>query len=318
MASDDSTVLEVSQVSFRYGARLAVDGVTFTVKRGEVFGLLGPNGGGKTTLFRMLGTLYAPSSGSVRLLGREVALDITAARQKLGIVFQAPSLDKKLTVRENLRHQGHLYGLRGRELEQRIDGLLERLALADRARDLVQTLSGGLSRRVELAKGLLNRPPLLLLDEPSTGLDPGARRTLWDQLRELRARDGTTVILTTHLMEEADLCDRVAIMDRGRLVALAAPDELKRELGGDVITVTAADAAELARGAQERFGVAGMVADGVVRFECESAPALVTRMLEAFPRQIESITWRRPSLEDVFLRKTGHQFLVSHETGSAA
>src|SRR6185503_11397498 len=211
--------LTTNELTHRYGERVALDRVSIGVAAGEIFGLLGPNGGGKTTLFRILSTLVRPTSGSATILGLDLLRDTGALRSRLGVVFQAPSLDKKLKVRENLAHQGHLYGLAGAALRRRIDHLLLEFNLRDRAGDLVETLSGGLQRRVEIAKSLLHRPELLLLDEPSTGLDPGARIDLWQTLYRLRDQQGVTALLTTHLMEEAERCDRVAIIDLGRIVA---------------------------------------------------------------------------------------------------
>jgi len=204
--------------------------VSFEVRSGEIFVFLGPNGGGKSTLFRLLSTLLPLQSGECEILGFSLRKQIAEIRERIGVVFQSPSVDRKLTVNENLLHQGHLYGLRGAELNQRRTAMLERFKLTDRVRDRVETLSGGLRRRVELAKGLLHRPRLLLLDEPSTGLDPAARSDMWGYLRELRDQEGVTVVLTTHLLEEADKADRIAILDRGQLVALDSPDALRSTL----------------------------------------------------------------------------------------
>src|ERR1051325_10877056 len=233
--------VEVEALSFGYavarknGNRLALDGVTFQGQRGQIFGLLGPNGGGKTTLFRILSTSLVATGGTARIFGHDVAKEPRAVREKIGVVFQAPSLDKKLTVRENLRHQGRLYGLHGPDLAQRGQEMLNRVGLSDRAEDLVESLSGGMQRRVEVAKGFLHRPDLLLLDEPSTGLDPGARRDLWDYLRTLREKEGVTILVTTHLMEEAERSTRLGILNEGNLVSLDPPDALKAKIGGDEI-----------------------------------------------------------------------------------
>src|SRR5258708_4337451 len=230
------SLLVVEALTHRYGERVALNKVNFQVAKGEIFGLLGPNGGGKTTLFRILSTLVAPREGSVRMFGLDVVREQGEIRRRIGVVFQSPSLDRKLTVLENLRHQGHLYNLRGAGLQSRIDLLLSRFGMADRKGDLVETLSGGQRRRVELAKGLLHKPQVLLLDEPSTRLDPRVPLELSDYLERLRDEDGMTILLTTHLMEEADRCDRLAILDRGQLVALSTPRELKKQIGGDVIS----------------------------------------------------------------------------------
>jgi ABC-2 type transport system ATP-binding protein len=296
--------------SGRRGAapRTAVDGVSFTVPRGEILGLLGPNGGGKTTTFHILATYFPPTSGRALVLGEDVAKNPARVRERLGVVFQNPSVDKKLTVRENLLHQGHLYGLHGNDLDARITALLQRVALSDRAGDAVEVLSGGLRRRVELAKGLLHQPAVLLLDEPSTGLDPGARRDLWDYLSELKGRDGITMVVTTHLMEEAEKCDRVAILHEGKLVAGGTPAALKNEIGGDIISVDAADPEGLAREVALRFSVQARVVDGALRIERDRGHEFIPELVGAFPGVIQSVTLGKPTLEDVFIRKTGHRF----------
>ena len=245
--------IRVNGLSHWYGSRQALDNVDFEVAAGEIFGLLGPNGGGKTTLFRILSTLLPVQKGRVDLLDFDVAGQAARVRSAIGVTFQSPSLDRKLTVRENLVTQGHLYGLSGARLRTRIETLLARLNLADRAGDRVESLSGGLARRVEIAKGLLHDPEVLLLDEPSTGLDPGARLDLWRYLQDLRLEAGVTVLVTTHLMEEADHCDRLAILDSGRLVALGTPVELRNSIGGDCLTINSAAPDELACRVAERF-----------------------------------------------------------------
>ncbi len=300
-------LLLVESLTHRYGQRVALDQVSLTVGRGEIFALLGPNGGGKTTLFRILSTLMAPTTGRVTIFGCDPVAQRSQIRRQLGVVFQSPSLDKELTVAENLRHQGHLYDLRGPALQQRIAELLDRFELTDRARDLVKTLSGGLRRRVEVAKSLLHRPALLLLDEPSTGLDPRARRELTRHLRDLRDRDGVTVLLTTHLMDEADACDRIGIIDRGRLVALDTPDALEHRIGGDVVSVGTPQPDQLCRQIAEKFQVNATVLDGTVRFERVRGHEFVPSLVEAFPGQIESVSVGKPTLEDVFIRLTGHR-----------
>ncbi|MBI3697759.1 MAG: ATP-binding cassette domain-containing protein [Acidobacteria bacterium] len=299
--------IQVQNLTFRYGDRTALDGVTFRVSCGEIFGLLGPNGGGKTTLFGILSTLLVPASGAARVFGLDVAVEPHAVRRRIGVVFQAASLDKKLTAAENLYHQGHLYGLHGRMLKERVRESLERVGLSDRAGDRVETLSGGLQRRVELAKGLLHHPDLLLLDEPSAGLDPGGRRDLWEYLTHLRDSAGVTVLVTTHLLEEAERCDRLGILDSGRLVAEGTPEELKKQIGGDVIALGARDPDSLCREVKERFSLDASVVDGVVRIEREHGHEFIAQLVEAFPGRIDSVTVSKPTLEDVFIHQTGHR-----------
>jgi ABC-2 type transport system ATP-binding protein len=297
--------VHVDNLVHAYGDRRALDGVTFSVPEGQIFGLLGPNGGGKTTLFRILSTYFPPTSGRAEIFGRDVTRDLTEVRRSIGVVFQSPSVDNKLSVYENLLHQGHLYGLRGSALRGRIEEMLSRVGLSDRAKERVEKLSGGQKRRVELAKGFLHQPKLLLLDEPSTGLDPGGRRDVWDYLRSLA---GVTVLVTTHLMEEAERCHRLAILDKGRLVAEGTPDALRSEIGGDVIIVRPKNSEAFARGYREKFGDEAKVVDGTVRMTRSNGAEFVPKLVAAFPDDIEQVTVAKPTLEDVFIRHTGHRF----------
>lgn len=308
--------ISVDRVSHRYGPRVAVDDVSLEIAVGGVFAFLGPNGSGKTTLFRVLSTLIPLQQGEVAILGHDLRRDVAAIRRRLGVVFQAPSVDKKLTVAENLRHHGRLYGLASAELAARSAELLAAVGLESRAADRVETLSGGLRRRVELAKCLLHQPRLLLLDEPSTGLDPAARSDLWQYLRQLRERDGVTIVLTTHLLDEADRADALAIMHHGRLAALGRPDELRAEIGGDAITIYTQRPAELAAALAARFpGSAPAVVDAAVRLQQPDGHTWIPRLAEAFPDQIQSITLGKPTLEDVFITRTGHRFFSDTEIG---
>jgi ABC-2 type transport system ATP-binding protein len=303
--------ISLMNLTHNYGNRLALDRLTFQVRPAEIFGLLGPNGSGKTTLFRILSTLMVPTGGNACLQGFDAAREPNKVRQQIGIVFQARSLDIKLTVAENLKHQGHLYGLKGSHLKSRIQEVLSRVGLLDRAKDAVETLSGGMQRRVELAKGLIHSPSVLLLDEPSTGLDPGARRDVWQYLRMLRDEEGVTVLVTTHLMEEAAHCDRLAILSEGKLVALGSPFELKSQIGGDIVlfeTASEADAEALAAKIANRFIVSPSVLGNTVRLEREQGHKFVTDVVEAFPGLVEGISVAKPSLEDVFIQRTGHRF----------
>src|SRR6266576_4921483 len=285
-----SSVISVQNLVHRYGDRTALNGVSFDVRPAELFGLLGPNGSGKTSLFRILSTLMIPVAGRALILGFDAARDPNNLRRHIGVVFQAQSIDIKLTAAENLRHQGHLYGLRGARLKSRIQEMLTRVGLADRAREKAETFSGGMQRRLELAKGLLHHPQVLLLDEPTTGLDPGARRDVWQYLRMLRDEEQVTVLVTTHLMEEAERCDRLAIINEGKLVALGTPTELKREIGGDVIVLEAKDPESLATRIRSRFNVDVQVVGSQVRIERENGHRFVTDVVEAFPGEIEAVS----------------------------
>ena len=316
-----AAAIEIEGLEHYYGERRALAGLSLRIERGEIFVFLGPNGGGKTTLFRVLSTLLPIQAGGISVLGFDLRTQMQAVRQRLGVVFQAPSLDKKLTVDENLMHQGHLYGLSGRRLRERQDEMLGRLALTDRRGDMVEKLSGGLRRRVELAKGMLHRPRLLLLDEPSTGLDPGARSDLWDYLQQIRREDGVTVVLTTHLLEEADKADRIAILNEGSLVALDTPEALRATVGGDSIMIQTDDPEAMVRAIEARFGCSASVlgngssggGPGTVRLEQPDGHQWIARLVEAFPGQIQAITLGKPTLEDVFIERTGHRFWHQRE-----
>ena len=309
-------MVEIQDLRYAYGERPVLQGLSFQVPRGEIFGLLGPNGSGKTTLFRILCTAFPPGSGVVKIHGLQIPRDYGEIRKKIGIVFQSPSLDAKLTVRENLIHQGHLYGLCGGELAKRIEEMMGRLGIQDRAGERVDKLSGGLKRRAELAKGLLHRPSLLILDEPSTGLDPGARIDLWRYLKNLREGEGMTILVTTHLMEEAELCDSVAILNHGKIVSLGSPDALKKTIGGDVIVVKTKNLVELAQKIKHKFNLEALISEDNLQIEHPHAAGFIARFAEAFPGEVESIVFRKPSLEDVFLHKTGHRFWSEEEVVS--
>ncbi len=306
-------LIDVENLTYQYGTKVALMGLTFSVGRAEIFGFLGPNGGGKTTTFKILSTLFSCQPGQVKMFGMDLAKDKIAIRRKMGVVFQLPALDKKLKVRENLEHQGHLYGLLGKELQVRIDRDLERLGLKDRAKDKVETLSGGLQRRVELAKALLNNPELMILDEPSTGLDPAARKEFWGNLENLRKSQGMTVLVTTHYLEEGDRCDRLLILDQGQKVALGNPDQLKAEIGGEVLRVGMRNPDELMPQITQKLKVKTLLVGGLVQIEEAKAHNLVGPLLEAFPEQILSLTLGPPTLEDVFIHKTGRRFLEEKE-----
>jgi ABC-2 type transport system ATP-binding protein len=302
------TAVQAVNVVHEYGARRALDGVSFDVGSGEIFALLGPNGGGKTTLFKVLSTAFHPTGGTAKIFGLDVRTQSDEVRRKIGVVFQSPSLDKKLTVLENLRYHGQLYGLRGSALKSRVDEMMERLAVTDRARNLVETLSGGLARRVELAKGLLHRPEVLILDEPSAGLDPGARRDLWLYLQKLRDKEGVTILVTTHLIDEADRSDRVLILNEGKVVALGTPGSLKEQIGGDVITISSKEPDRLTAMIRDRFGVVPTAWNGTLRVEKEHGHAFVSQLVDAFSELIDAVNLSKPTLEDVFIARTGHRF----------
>lgn len=294
--------IEIDKLTHRYAERTALDDLSFTVGGGEVVALLGPNGGGKTTLFRILSTLMLPTSGTAHIAGCDVRKQPAEVRRHIGVTFQSPSLDPKLTVNENLTVHGHLYGMTGRALRKRIDELLDTFDIADRARDYCEILSGGLRRRVEIAKSILHRPNVLLMDEPSTGLDPAARRDV-RRIFERFSEQGVTVFLTTHIMEEAEFCDRVAIIDRGKLVDIDKPAAMCRSIGGDVITFETDTPGELAA----HIGESATAADGCVRVEHEAGHKLAASVIDSFEGRVRAVHVGKPTLADVFLRRTGRQ-----------
>jgi ABC-2 type transport system ATP-binding protein len=297
--------VSVENLTHRYGERVALSGVSFEVHPGEIFGVLGPNGGGKSTLFHILSTMLTPTSGRAQVAGFDVARQAGEVRRHIGVVFQSQSLDRKLTVMENLRAQGNLFGLRGKGLGERIEEVLARLGLADRRNDAAGALSGGLRQRLEIAKALLHRPKVLLMDEPSTGLDPGARLDLWRYITELRDQQGITVLLTTHILDEADRADRLLLLHQGTTVAQGAPAELKARIGGDVVVLDVAEPDKLREAVERRLNVRAVAANGTLRVEIGNGHRFIAEVVEAFPGEIQSVALHKPTLEDVFLDETG-------------
>lgn len=306
-----SSSISVSQVLHQYGDRVALDGVDLEIPSGRIFVLLGPNGSGKTTLFRLISTLMPIQRGRITVAGSDCGQDPMSVRGKIGIVFQSPSLDKKLTVDENIACQGALYGIGGAVLKQRRDEVLRMMGLLDRRSDFCEALSGGLKRRVELAKGMLHRPSVLLLDEPSTGLDPAARLDLWEALKEM-ASEGMTILLTTHLLEEAEKADEIAILAEGRVIALGGPEKLRGEMGAGLVTVVSEDPAETERILRDEMGLSVQRVQQQVRIRSESPADLVPTLAGRLGEAATTITVGRPSLEDVFIAKTGHRFWAAN------
>lgn len=301
--------IHLRNLSFRYRDRVALDDLSLQIPRAKLFALLGPNGSGKSTLFRLLATLIPLQSGEASILGFDLRRDTAQIRLRQGVVFQAPSLDKKLTVLENIRQQAALYGVSGNCLREQEARLLERFGLLDRKNERCEKLSGGLRRRVELAKCLLHNPQLLILDEPSTGLDPAARIDVMRLLTSLRDEQGTTIVLTTHLLDEADRADEIAILDLGKVVAQGAPLALKSSIGGDSIELETANAAGLSEAINRSLALNTNVVDQVVRLETPAATRELARIMEFFGDQISAAKIAKPSLEDVFIAKTGRRLL---------
>ena len=305
MATQPAIVVEDLQRSF--GEFTAVDGVSFEVPRGEIFGFLGPNGAGKTTTISMLCTLLRPTGGRAFIGGRDVERESDAVRRQIGLIFQESTLDERLTARENLAFHGELYGMSRDDIRDRVSEMLVRVGLDDRKDSQVMTFSGGMKRRLEIARGLLHHPTALFLDEPTIGLDPQTRRSLWEYAQSLRDAEGVTIFLTTHYMDEAEACDRIAIIDHGKIIALDTPSGLKARLGGDVITVSGTDNTALAREIQERFEIDPRVTDEDVEFRVDRGDQFVPQLFAQLSNAIQTVSIRRPTLDDVFVTLTGRE-----------
>jgi ABC-2 type transport system ATP-binding protein len=300
-----SPVIEVARLVKRYGDIEAVRGIDLEVRAGEIFGFLGPNGAGKSTTISVLCTLLQPTSGRARVAGVDVLHDPAAVRARIGLVFQDPSLDNDLTARENLEFHAFLYGLTHAVRRGRIDEALRMVELTDRQSSLVRTFSGGMRRRLEIARGILHHPQVLFLDEPTLGLDPQTRTRIWEYLHEVRLRERITIFMTTHYMDEAEFCDRIAIIDRGSIVALGTPAELKAMVGGDVVSITTSDAGQAAEDLRRAFGLDPVVEDGTLQVEVPDSAAFLPRLFAELRAPVSAVTSRRPSLDDVFLKLTG-------------
>ena len=297
--------IEVLGLTKSYGEVEAVRGVSFAVPRGEVFGFLGPNGAGKSTTINMLCTLLSPTSGAARVSGFDVTTHRDDVRRHIGLVFQDPTLDGYLTAAQNLRLHAELYGIDPGAIPGRIRQMLEMVDLADRADQPVMTFSGGMRRRLEIARGLLHSPRVLFLDEPTVGLDPQTRSSIWSYIRELKRREDITIFLTTHYMDEAEYCDRIAIMDHGEIVALDTPEALKASVGKDRVMIETDDEPAAIDELRERFAVEATVAEGRVTFGVPAGEEFVPRLFAELQRPIRSASGARPSLDDVFMSYTG-------------
>jgi ABC-2 type transport system ATP-binding protein len=302
----DAGFLRLEGLTRRFGERVAVDALTVDVARGEVFGFLGPNGAGKSTTFHLLTGLLAPDGGRLLLEGREAPPTDGRVRRRLGVVFQEPSLDDKLTALENLKLGAALYGLSGKRADARIAELLALVELTDRQKEPVERYSGGMKRRLELARVLLHEPEILIMDEPSRGIDAPTQRRIWEQLLELRQKKHMTILLTTHQPDEAEHCDRIAVLDQGRLIACDTPEVLRQKVGGDVVTLDGDEPEALAADVQARFSLDARVVDGAVVIETPRGHALIPRLVEALPQgRLRAVALRRPTLADVFVHLTG-------------
>jgi ABC-2 type transport system ATP-binding protein len=309
--------IEVQDLARSFGAIDAVRGVSFSVPPGEVFGFLGPNGAGKSTTIKMLCTLLKPTSGTARVSGFDVTTKRDDVRRRIGLVFQDPTLDGYLTADQNLRVHADLYGIEPGAVPGRMDQMLEMVDLADRRDSPVMTFSGGMKRRLEIARGLMHSPRVLFLDEPTIGLDPQTRSSIWSYIRALQETEGTTIFMTTHYMEEAEFCDRIAIMDRGEIVVLDTPEALKAGVGADRVVLGTADDDAAIAALHERFGIDAAVAEGEVTFHVESGEAFVPRLFAELGVGITSVAVSRPSLDDVFIRHTGSTIRDAESGGVA-
>src|SRR5437660_108962 len=302
---ETEAVVETRGLVKTYGKVEAVRGIDLAVRPGEVFGFLGPNGAGKSTTISILCTLLRPTGGQALVAGIDVTRDPGSVRSRIGLVFQDPSLDDQLTARENLEFHAFLYDVPRADRRARIDGVLEMVELHERAGSQVRTFSGGMKRRLEIARGILHYAQVLLPDEPTLGLHPPTRNRIWAYLHDLRKREGITLFMTTHYMDEAEFCDRIAIIDHGTIVALGTPDELKAMVGGDVVTLTTDDDETAMAEIRGRFELEPVRSGETIRLEVSDGAAFVPRLVRELSVAVRTVSVSRPSLDDVFLKLTG-------------
>lgn len=300
-------VIEVRNLERFFGEFQAVKGISFEVRPGEVFGLLGPNGAGKSTTLKMLVTLLKPTRGTIRLNGYDLLTQQALVRGAVGIIFQDPSLDERLTAYENLYFHAQLYHVPGEKIKERIETALKVVDLTERRHDLVMNFSGGMKRRLEIARGILHTPRILFLDEPTIGLDPQTRRHIWRYLQQLREREAITIFLTTHYMDEAEICDRIAIMDHGEIIAIDTPANLKRKVSGEIINLKVAAQEQAIKTIEEELGITPAVAGDTIRLAVENGAAFLPKLFAILGRQITGIDIKKPTLEDVFIKMTGRE-----------
>jgi ABC-2 type transport system ATP-binding protein len=300
-----SAAVLVSGLHKSYGAIEAVRGIDLEVAAGEVFGFLGPNGAGKSTTIKILCTLARPTAGSAKVAGYDVVTERDEVRRHIGLVFQDTTLDDYLTAEQNLRFHAELYGIPGATVASRLQQVMEMVGLWDRRAHLVQTFSGGMKRRLEIARGLTHSPRVLFLDEPTVGLDPQTRASIWNYIRELKQREAITMFMTTHYMDEAEYCDRIAIIDHGKIVALGTPEDLKAKVGKDRVQIRTADDAAAIAALQAKFGLAAARHEGMLTFAVAEGEQFVPRLFAELGVPIQQIHVARPTLDDVFLAHTG-------------
>lgn len=298
-------IIDVDRLAKRFGGVVAVDDISFQVKRGEIFGFLGPNGAGKTTTISMLCTLLKPSSGTATVSGFDIVKQRSDVRQSIGLVFQDSSLDEYLTAEQNLRFHAYAYNIPRMQRSKRIDELLELVGLADRRKSKVSTFSGGMKRRLEIARGLLHQPDVLFLDEPTLGLDPQTRRHIWEHIMNLQKSSGLTIFLTTHYMDEAENCHRITIIDRGHIIAMDSPEGLKDSVGGDLVILRAEDEEAARKELSQKYNIEADADNGSLSFYVPHGDRFIAGLLNGFNSRLTAINIRRPTLDDVFLKLTG-------------
>ncbi len=298
-------VIKARNLVKKFGKLEAVKGVSFDVRKGEIFGFLGPNGAGKTTTINMLCTLLAPTGGEAIVNGFNIIKERDQVRSSIGLVFQEPTLDDYLTAEQNLRFHAYAYSIPRETMEPRMKALLEMVELWDRRKEKTDTYSGGMKRRLEIARGLLHHPKVLFLDEPTLGLDPQTRSRIWNHIHELRKKENLAIFMTTHYMDEAENCDRIAVIDYGEIVALDTPDKLKDDFGGDVVTIKTGDNDKAVGLLKEQYNLEPKQEDGMIRFSVPHGEEFLPGFVAGFPMPLISIGLRRPTLEDVFLKLTG-------------
>lgn len=301
------SIIEVNDLTRKFKDFTAVDNISFSVQKGEIFGFLGPNGAGKTTTINVLTTLLKPTTGQALVNNFDVAKEKDKLRSSIGIIFQDPSLDDKLTARENLRFHAWLYKVPAEKMAKRIDEMLKMVELEDKQEKLIETYSGGMKRRLEIARGLLHYPQVLFLDEPTIGLDPQTRAHIWDYILKLRQTESITMFMTTHYMDEAEYCDRIAVMDKGKIIALDTPANLKKMVGGDVIILKTDDNEKAKQEIKEKFQIDAQAKNGELMITKEGGESFIPQLFKQLSVTITSVSNRKPTLNDVFLKLTGKE-----------
>jgi ABC-2 type transport system ATP-binding protein len=298
-------IIQVQQLTKRYGSITAVDDISFEVEEGSIFGFLGPNGAGKTTTINILCTLLSPTSGRAIIAGHDCMQEPSEVRKAIGIVFQDTTLDKDLTAYENLIFHAYLYDVPKHDMKERVEGVLKFAELFDRRNDLVKKFSGGMKRRLEVARGLIHQPRVLFLDEPTLGLDPQSRSNLWESITELPKSRNVTIFMTTHYMEEAEVCDRIAIIDNGKIIVIGTPEELKKTIGGDVVSLSTTDNVNVKSEIERLFNLTVSEKGNDLYMTCSRGDTCIPELIRTLGDKVTSVRVQRPTLNDVFLKLTG-------------